>query len=452
MTETLDRTDRETATPRYDDAFDVIVVGAGLAGSAAAVTMADRDLDVLLVERGRYPGAKNVFGGVLYTPTIRELVDIDEAPLERYIAERRFGMLTDRDETAVSISPGGWHEPPHNDSYTVLRGEFDEWFADQAVDAGATLLTETTVTGLVKEDGRIVGIETDRPDGTIRAPYVVLAEGGNSLVSEGADLRRRESRENVAVGVKEVLEFPHHENAIEERFRLTGEAGASYHYFGEGAVGEAFGGGFIYTNEDTVSVGLAYRLSDAATTQPDPEGTLNAFKTHPKVAPLLRDARTVEYTAKTIPEGGVESMPELVHDGAVIVGDAAGLVLNNGVHLEGTNMAVESGFHAGKAVAEAASGARRDDAALTQYREDLTDSFVVRNLERYDWLMETVQSDREFLFEELPRAVADAGSEYFQMDRAPKEEHASAARQRLLEAVGGYTGAAKLAFRYRNLI
>ena len=137
MTETLDRTDRETATPRYDDAFDVIVVGAGLAGSAAAVTMADRGLDVLLVERGRYPGAKNVFGGVLYTPTIRELVDIDEAPLERYIAERRFGMLTDRDETAVSISPGEWHEPPHNDSYTVLRGEFDEWFADQAVDAGA---------------------------------------------------------------------------------------------------------------------------------------------------------------------------------------------------------------------------------------------------------------------------------------------------------------------------
>lgn len=114
-------------------------------------------------------------------------------------------------------------------------------------------------------------------------------------------------------------------------------------------------------------------------------------------------------------------------------------------------MAVESGFHAGKAVAEAATG-RPDDEALAQYREDLADSFVVRNLERYDWLMETVQSDREFLFEELPRAVADAGSEYFQMDRAPKEEHASAARQRLLEAVGGYTGAAKLAFRYRKLI
>jgi len=450
--ETIDRTDRDTATPDYDEAFDAIVVGAGLAGSAAAVTMAKQDLAVLLIERGRYPGAKNVFGGVLYTPTLRELVDIDDAPLERYIGERRFGMLTDADETAVSISPGQWHDPPHNDSYTVLRGEFDRWFAEQAVDAGATLVTETTVTDLVREGGRIVGVETDRPDGTIRAPYVVLAEGGNSLVSEGANLKKTERPENIAVGVKEVLEFPDHENAIEERFRLTDEAGVSYHYFGEGAVGDAFGGGFIYTNEDTVSVGLAYRLSDAATSQPDPEGTLNAFKTHPAVAPLLRDARTVEYTAKTIPEGGADSIPELVHDGAVIVGDAAGLVLNNGVHLEGTNMAVESGYHAGNAVAEAADSGRPDSEVLGQYREDLTDSFVVENLERYEWLMETVKNDRELLFETLPRAMADAGSEYFQMDRAPKGEHADAARDRLLSAVGGYTGAAKLAFRYRKLI
>jgi len=449
---TIDRTDRETATPEYDDAFDAIVVGAGLAGSAAAVTMADRGLDVLLIERGRFPGAKNVFGGVLYTPTLRELVDIDAAPLERYIGERRFGMLTDDDETAVSISPGEWHDPPHNDSYTVLRGEFDEWFAEQAVEAGATLVTRTTVTGLLREGDRIVGVETDRPDGAIRAPYVVLAEGGNSLVSEGADLKDRERRENIAVGVKEVLEFPDSDEAIEQRFRLSGEAGAAYHYFGEGAVGDAFGGGFVYTNEDTVSVGLAYRLSDAATSQPDPEATLNAFKTHPAVSPLLRGARTVEYTAKTIPEGGPDSIPELVHDGAVIVGDAAGLVLNNGIHLEGTNMAVESGYHAGEAVADAAGTGRTDAAALEAYREDLEDSFVVENLERYEWLIERVQNDRELLFEDLPEAVADAGHEYFKMDRAPKERHAAAAKEQLLEAVGGYTGAAKLAFRYRNLI
>jgi len=117
--------------PSYDGAFDAIVVGAGLAGSAAAVTMANEGLDVLMIERGRYPGAKNVFGGVLYTPTLRELVDVSSAPVERYVAEKRFSMLSETDETAVSLRPGEWHDPPHNDSYTVLRGEFDRWFADR---------------------------------------------------------------------------------------------------------------------------------------------------------------------------------------------------------------------------------------------------------------------------------------------------------------------------------
>ena len=438
--------------PNYDDRFDVIVVGAGLAGSAAAVTMAQEGLDVIVLERGHYPGAKNVFGGVLYTPTIRELVDIDGAPLERYVAERRFSMLSDRDETAVSLRPGEWHEPPHNDSYTVLRGEFDEWFAEQAVEEGAVLVTDTTVTDLVKEDGRIVGVETDRPDGTLRAPYVVLAEGGNSLVSEAADLKKTDEAKDIAVGVKEVLEFPEGENVIEDRFRLFDDAGASFHYFGEGAVGDAFGGGFIYTNDDTISVGLAYRLSDAASSQPKPEQTLNAFKSHPAIAPLVRGARTVEYSAKTIPEGGIEAMPELVHDGAVLVGDTAGLVLNNGVHLEGTNMAVESGYHAGKAIARADQLGRTDAESLQRYPEMLEASFVVQNLERYQWMIETVKEDRDLLFEDLPRAIADASTEYFRMDRMPKEQHAEQARERLFEAVGGWRGATKLALRYRKMV
>ena len=445
--------DRETQdAPNYDDHFDAIVVGAGLAGSAAALTMADRGLEVLLIERGSSPGAKNVFGGVCYTPTIRELTDFESAPLERYVSERRFSMLSHDDETAVSFQPGEWHHEPHNDSFTVLRGEFDEWFANEAVEAGTTLVTETTVTGLVREGGRIVGVETDRPDGTILAPYVVLAEGGNSLVSEGAHLKETETRGNVAVGVKEVLEFPNGDDVIENRFRLVGDAGASYHYFGEGAVGDAFGGGFIYTNDDTISVGVAYRIEDAVVGKQSPAETLNLFKSHPAVAPLVRDARTVEYSAKTIPEGGAERVPQLVHDGAAIVGDAAGLVLNNGVHLEGTNMAVESGFHAGRAIAEARARGRTDAAALQSYPDNLDASFVMANLRHYDWLMERAEADRELLFEKLPRAFADAGTAYFRMDRTPKAAHEKRAKRAVLDAVGGWLGAAKLAVRYRKVV
>jgi len=453
MSAILERVDEEVLeAPNYDGEFDAVVVGAGLAGSATALTMAERDLEVLLIERGSSPGAKNVFGGVLYTPTIRELVDLEDAPLERYIAEKRFSMLSHDDETAISISPGEWRREPHNDSYTVFRGEFDEWFAEQAVEAGATLVTETTVTGLLREGREIVGVETDRPDGEIEAPYVVLAEGANSLVGEGANLKATESRENVAVAAKEVLEFPHGENVIENRFRLFGDAGVSYHYFGEGAVGEAFGGGFIYTNGDTVSVGVAYRLEDAAVNEQPPEETLNLFKSHPRVAPLLRDARTVEYSAKTIPEGGAESVPDLAHDGAVIVGDAAGLVLNNGVHLEGTNMAVESGYHAGRVIADANARGRTDADALEAYGRALEESFVVKNLERYAWLQETVEEDRELLFETMPTAFADAGAEYFRMDREPKAEHANRAKRAVIDALGGWRGLAKLALRYRKVV
>jgi len=445
--------DRTVSDPNYDGAFDAVIVGAGLAGSAAAITMARDGLDVVVLERGVSPGAKNVFGGVLYTPTIRELVDLDDAPLERYVGEKRFGMLSDDDETAVALRPGEWHEEPHNDSYTVLRGDFDEWFAEQAVEAGATLVTETTVTDLLRaDDGAVVGVDTDRPDGELRAPMVVLAEGGNSLVSEGADLKKTPDRRDVAVAVKEVLEFPDNDDAIRDRFRLSRDAGASYHYFGDGAVGDAFGGAFIYTNDDTLSVGLAYRIEDAASSQPKPERTLNRFKSHPAVAPLVRGGRTVEYAAKTIPEGGADAMPDLVHDGAVLVGDTAGLVLNNGVHLEGTNMAVESGYYAGQAVASAIGNDRTDADALRSYPQSLNDSFVVQNLERYEWLMETATEDRDLMFRDLPRAIADAAEEYFRIDREPKATHAENAKARLLRTVGGWRGAAKLAWRYRKVI
>jgi len=441
-------------TPNYDNEFDAVVVGAGLAGSAAALTMADRDLDVLVLERGQSPGTKNVFGGVLYTPTIRELVDVDDAPLERYVAEKRYGVLTETDETAVTMRPGEWLEEPHNDSYTVLRGSFDEWFAEQAVDAGATLLTETTVTDLVREggeDGRVVGVETDRPDGTIRAPVVVVAEGANSLVSEGAGLRDHHDREDVAVAAKEVLKFDR--DTIEERFRLNGDQGVAYNYFGEGAVGDAVGGGFIYTNKRTVSVGVAYSIEDAATRRQNPQDALDAFKQHPAVAPLVRGGRTVEYSAHAIPEGGIDAVPDLVSDGALLAGDAAGLVLNNGVHLEGTNMAVESGYQAGRAVAAAVDGdGRVDDRVLATYPEELADSFVVRNLQHYDFFQELAVEDREFLFSELPRALADAETEYFAVDREPKDSHADAAKDRLLDAAGGYVGAAKRAWKYRKLL
>ncbi|WP_229111033.1 FAD-dependent oxidoreductase [Halapricum desulfuricans] len=438
-------------TPNYDNMYDAIVVGAGLAGSTAALTMARDGLDVIMIERGPSPGTKNVFGGVLYTPRIRELTDFEDAPKERYVAKKTYSMLSEEgDETSMSIAPSSWREEPHNDSWMVLRRDFDEWFAEQAVDAGATLITETTVTDLIKENGEIVGVETDRPDGELRAPVVVLAEGANSLVSEAADLKQQDDRDNVAVSVKEVRKYDREK--IEDRFHLDGDAGLAAHYFGDGACGDAVGGGFLYTNKRTVSIGVVYSIEDAARTDQTPDEVLEEFKQHPAVAPLVRGGRMVEYSAHAIPEGGPDSMPELVHDGAVIVGDAAGLVLNSGIHLEGTNMAVESGYHAGRAVADALAQGRTDAAALASYETDLRDSYVVENLDHYGWFMDTAAEEKEFLFDDLPRALGEAGDAYFKMDNTPKDEHVSEAKSRILDATGGWLGAAKKAWKFRKML
>jgi len=444
----------DTATeevPNYDNDFDTIVVGAGLAGTAAALTLARQGYDPLVIERGPSPGTKNVFGGVLYTPRIRELTDFEDAPKERYVSKKTYSMLSEEgDETSLSIAPSSWREEPHNDSWMVLRGDFDEWFAEQAVEAGATLVTETTVTDLIEENGEVVGVRTDRPDGELRAPMVVLAEGANSLVSEGSGLKQQDSRDNVAVSVKEVRKYDR--DTIEDRFHLDGQAGLAAHYFGDGAVGDAVGGGFLYTNKRTVSIGVVYSIEDAAHGDKTPDEVLAEFKQHPAVAPLVRGGRMLEYSAHAIPEGGPDSMPNLVHDGAVIVGDAAGLVLNSGIHLEGTNMAVESGYHAGQAIAAALDNGRTDEAALAKYETELRNSYVVKNLDHYGWFMDTAADEKEFLFDDLPRALGQAGEEYFKMDDTPKEEHVSAAKQRILTATGGWFGAAKKAWKFRKML
>jgi len=438
-------------TPNYDNMYDAIVVGAGLAGATAALTMARDGLDVIMIERGPSPGTKNVFGGVLYTPRIRELTDFEDAPKERYVAKKTYSMLSEEgDETSVSVAPSSWREEPHNDSWMVLRRDFDEWFAEQAVDAGAMLVTETTVTDLIKENGEIVGVETDRPDGELRAPVVVLAEGANSLVSEAADLKQQDDRDNVAVSVKEVRKYDREK--LEDRFHIDGDAGLAAHYFGDGACGDAVGGGFLYTNKRTVSIGVVYSIEDAAHDDKTPDEVLEEFKQHPAVAPLVRGGRMVEYSAHAIPEGGPDSMPELVHDGAVIVGDAAGLVLNSGVHLEGTNMAVESGYHAGRAISDALAQDRTDAAALASYETDLRNSYVVENLDHYGWFMDTAAEEKEFLFDDLPRALGQAGDAYFKMDNTPKDEHVSEAKSHILDATGGWLGAAKKAWKFRKML
>src|ERR1700716_3420032 len=143
-----------------DEKFDAVVIGAGPAGSAAAITMAKAGLQVALLERGAKPGSKNVMGGILYNHYLEEIVGDSwkEAPLERPIIEERRWMMTA--EAVIGIDYKNLRNRQHPHSYSVLRAKFDAWFAQKAEAAGAFVIPETVVEELILKDGRVIGVRT----------------------------------------------------------------------------------------------------------------------------------------------------------------------------------------------------------------------------------------------------------------------------------------------------
>ena len=147
------------------------------------------------------------------------------------------------------------------------------------------------------------------------------------------------------LGVKEVLELP--ERRINERFGVQSHEGVDIEMLG--CTRSVPGGGFLYTNTDTVSVGVVLSLPDLASSGIRPEELIADLKEHPSIAPYLRGSTLREYAAHLIPEGGYDTMPPLATDGMVIAGDAAAMTLAAGLWLEGVNFAIGSGYAAGRA-------------------------------------------------------------------------------------------------------
>ena len=400
-----------------EEKFDVIVVGAGPAGTAAALTAARAGLDVVVVERGDYPGAKNVMGGVLYADMMSSLIPEfwKNAPLERRIIEQRYFLV--HGESAVSIgyrNPQYANDPPNN--FTVLRAKFDKWFAEQAEAAGAFIITETVARELIRENGKVIGIRTDREDGDLYADVVIIADGVNSLLAKQAGFHPEWKPDQVALAVKEVVALP--KEVIEDRFNIEPGQGVTYEFFGQvthGMVGNAF----VYTNNESLSVGLGVMLADLVKSGLHPYDLLDEFKSHPMVAALLRGGETKEYMAHLIPEGGVDAMPPLYGNGFMICGDAAQMV--NALTREGSNMAMESGRIAGE-VAKLAKD-RHDFSVntLSEYQRRLEKSFVLQDLHQFRHTTKYLERNQHFL--SLYPELADmALHEFFLVDGASKRE------------------------------
>jgi electron transfer flavoprotein-quinone oxidoreductase len=356
---------------------DVIVVGAGPAGACAAMTLARAGREVVLLERGPFPGSKNMYGGVVYPRVLDSLIPRwwEEAPIQRWVTRRSTMLVTPTQALSVDYRTQAWGRPPYNGA-TAYRPDWDAWLAGRAEADGAQLVCSTTVTGLLRDGERVVGVRTDRPDGDLTAWVVIACDGVNSFLAKEAGLYRTIDPGDYTVGVKETIAFP--KEVIDERFGVRGRDGVDIELLG--CTDDVPGGAFIYTNLDTVAIGVVLNVPALAAQQRRAEHIIADLKDHPAVAPLVEGGELKEYSAHLIPEGGWDMMPRLGGPGLLVAGDAAALCLAAGLWLEGVNFAMASGMIAGRVVDDAMTAGTVVGGDLAdRYRAELARTFVLKD-------------------------------------------------------------------------
>jgi len=347
--------------------YEAVVVGAGPGGAAAAAALAEHDVETLVLERGVDAGSKNVTGGIMYAErsapfTIDTLFKgFREHATERPVTANYIHTIAGRTVKSYDITDLHEHDTEWADA--VLRRKMDGWLAEQVHEktreTGGGLLTEVRVNGLLREDGRIVGVTTDELE-PIRADFIVAADGVNSELARDAGLMDWDDPAEYFQGVKAVADMP--EGAIEDRFDIGADEGEAHLFSGDLYDGVR-GGGFLYTNADTLSIGNVFHLDSIVAEEAEVGDLLDALLTHPLLAEWLGDDyQELEYSAKLVPDSKKMAHPEPAAGRLVLVGDAGGQMQAQGPIIKGMNHAVSAGALAAEAFVEARSRGRPTDA------------------------------------------------------------------------------------------
>lgn len=399
--------------------FDAIVVGAGCAGSVAALELARAGKSVLMIERGNFAGAKNMTGGRVYAHALRAVFpdNFDEIPFERKVVSERISLMSPDANFTVDFTSDAMRVDGQ-ESYTVLRSTFDQWLAAQAEDAGAEAIYGIAVESLIKdESGAVCGVRAGEDE--ITADVVVLCDGVNSLLTAQAVGASRPPASQIAVGIKQVFELP--ASVITDRMLVSSDDEGTAWLFAGDATHGTFGGGFMYANRESISLGIVAGIEATATKATRPVyQMLEDLKRHPAVAPIIRGGKLVEHSGHMVPEGGINIMPKLFGPGVLVAGESAMMCINLGYMVRGIDFAIAAGQVAGQQAAAALEEGDVSEASLARYAAALEGTFVLKDLRRFQRVPAFMEGFTR-MFNEYPALARDAMNSLFIVDGTPVE-------------------------------
>lgn len=410
-----------------DEKFDCIVVGAGVAGLAAAMTLARNNMKFLLIEKGEFPGSKNVSGGVLWGHDLAELVPEywkEDGGWDRFINHRRLTFMDEQSTFSVDFKSSHFNEPPYT-GVVVLRSKFDRWLADKVQEAidesdyamDSFIAPNILVEEIIEENGKVTGIRTG--DEKFYADSVILAEGVNNLLTRQVGLQDDYvPADHMLTGIKEIIRYD--QDVLENRFQLNGKSGMSNEFVGYATDGVE-GGGFLYTNKDTISIGLVLGLKDLRESGKSPHDILNHFKKHPVIADTIRGGEVVEYSAHIVSSGDKRVMPKKLHKaGLVVCGEAANLLMNAGKAIQGMDYAMRSGIIAANAITEAKKNADFGEVSMKKYEDKLNDSYVMKDINNFQDAVHLLHDP--VMTQKIPNLICDFGRNFFSIKNEPTKK------------------------------